>query len=98
MSRPPELLRRPLLFYTRQGCHLCREGRETLAAILEERAAAGRKTPAVREVDIDEDPELQRRYLELIPVLRVDEHELPLALGGRDMRAFLDRALSSALV
>jgi hypothetical protein len=53
--------------------------------------------PAVREVDLDQDPEAERRYLEAIPVLRIGEHELPLATSRRAIARFLDEALSRAI-
>lgn len=48
----------------RQGCGLCEEMHEALLAF-------GRDfpLPAIEEVDIDTDPELQRRYGLRIPVL-----------------------------
>ena len=84
-------------FYTRDGCHLCDETRGTLQAVLEERAAAGKVTPVVREVDIATDPTAHRRYLETIPVLAIDGAELPLATDARKIGAFLDRALARAI-
>lgn len=82
-----------LLLYRRHGCHLCDEARETLQAVLEERAAASRAVPRVREIDIDAEPVPGRRYLETIPVLALNGQELPLATSGRAIRDFLDRAL-----
>jgi glutaredoxin len=51
---------------TRQGCHLCDEAIAQVAAVCAE-------TGEVYAVlDIDSDPELQRRYTEQVPVTFVD--------------------------
>lgn len=52
-----------VVLYSRAGCHLCEEAKEELAR-LRRRAAF-----ALREVDIDADPELRRRYNEQVPVI-----------------------------
>jgi glutaredoxin len=51
---------------TRQGCHLCDEAIAQVAAVCAETG----ETYAV--LDIDSDPELQRRYTEQVPVTFVD--------------------------
>ena len=56
----------PLTLYSRPGCHLCDDAREVL-----DRVGA-----AYREVNIEEDDELHRRYLERIPVVTLDGEEL----------------------
>ncbi|MBA3778762.1 MAG: glutaredoxin family protein [Chloroflexi bacterium] len=86
-----------LLFYRRDGCHLCDDAREALQAVLEERAAQGSRIPRVREVDIDRDEEAQRRYMEAIPVLALDGAELRLATGYRSIHRFLQRSLDAGL-
>ena len=56
--------------YGRPGCHLCDEAR----AVLE-----GVRTDApfeLREIDIERDDELFKRYLERIPVVCLDGEEL----------------------
>jgi hypothetical protein len=87
-----------LLLYRRDGCHLCDEARETLQAVLEERAAASQPVPVVREVDIDADPDAHRNYHATIPVLVLNGRELHLASTPRSMRDLLDQALHTALV
>ena len=82
-----------LLFFTRDGCHLCDDARETLQAVLEERAAAGQPNPVVREVDITTDAAAETRYRGTIPVLALEGSELPLATSGSAIRAFVDRML-----
>ena len=56
--------------YTRNGCHLCEEAERILRA---EQSA----TPLeLVTVDVDRDPELQRRYGVRVPVVAVDGVEL----------------------
>jgi hypothetical protein len=85
-----------LMLYSRPGCHLCDVARESLHAIVAERAAAGLMAPAVREVDISGDPALERRYLTTIPVLRVGDAELELATRAGQIRLFLSSALDES--
>jgi glutaredoxin len=56
--------------YGRPGCHLCDDAREALERV------RVRHPFALREVDIEADDELFRRYLERIPVVAVDGEEL----------------------
>ena len=51
---------------TRQGCHLCDEAVAQVAAVCAETG----ETYAV--LDVDGDPELQRRYTDQVPVTFVD--------------------------
>ena len=82
-----------LTVYRREGCHLCDEARVMLQQALEDRAIRGEPTALVRELDIDADPELHKRYFLRIPVVAVDGLELDLVTSSRQLRAFLDRAL-----
>ena len=50
----------------RAGCHLCDRARDELQALAPELGFT------VRERSIEDDDELLRRYLERIPVVRVD--------------------------
>ena len=91
MSLSPSL---PTLdFYSRDGCHLCAEARADLQAVLEERVRRGNPIARVREVDLDQHPELADRYGALIPVIALDGQELTLAMGQRAIDTFLDRVL-----
>ena len=56
---------RRITLYGRPGCHLCEEAREVLDRVGE----------PYDEVDIEQDDDLHRRYLERIPVVTVDGHE-----------------------
>ena len=72
--------------YSRPGCHLCEDARTVIERVC---AALGEE---YAEVSIDDDPELQRRFGEEIPVTfvdgrqhdfwRVDETRLRAALTG----------------
>ena len=84
---------RTLLFYTRDGCGLCKESRDSLQAALEARVLRGEPIARVRDVDIASDPELTARYGDLIPVIELNGQQLPLAMGRRVIDAFLDRVL-----
>ena len=74
---------------SRPGCHLCDEALRELQAWLDRHRTPGDEL-TVEVVDIESDPELHRRYLERIPVIRVD---------GRDVCefAFDSGAFQSAL-
>jgi len=72
--------------YTRPGCHLCDEARQAIVGLRDELPPF-----ELREVNIEQDEDLMRRYLERIPVVAVDgevvsELELKLDL----LRASLD--------
>ncbi|MEX2548885.1 MAG: glutaredoxin family protein [Nitriliruptoraceae bacterium] len=68
---------RPVVrFYTRRGCGLC--GRAADLVAREARRAE------VRIIDVDSDPELERRYGMRVPVVTIDDvevAELGLAAG-----------------
>ena len=54
-----------VVIYTRDGCHLCDEAKEKLL-LLQQRVSF-----QIEFVDIDNDPELQARYNEEVPVIFV---------------------------
>ena len=58
-----------LTLYSRPGCHLCELLLEELAPLLGQEAL-------VETVDVEDDPELERRYGLRIPVLVSDGVEL----------------------
>ena len=55
-----------VLVYSRKGCHLCDVVKETLLQ------AQGKANFQWREVDIDADPELRRKYNDEVPVVFID--------------------------
>jgi len=54
----------------RNGCHLCDDMRQALAPWVAQQAID------LHVVDVDSDPDLERRYGGEIPVLLAGEHEL----------------------
>ena len=56
--------------YGRPGCHLCDEARGVLERVRSEAPFE------LREIDIERDDELFKRYLERIPVVCLDGEEL----------------------
>lgn len=76
-----------VVVYSRAGCCLCDVVKETLAAM------RGKADFEWREVDIDADPELRKKYNEEVPVVVIDgrkafkyrmsEREFLRALKGR---------------
>ena len=58
--------RERIVVLTRQGCHLCEEAIAQVAAVCVEIGEA------YAVLDVDSDPELQRRYTDQVPVTFVD--------------------------
>jgi glutaredoxin len=63
-ARPLEIT-----LYTRPGCHLCEDAKAVMLPLLREFGAT------LREVNIDEDQELTRRYGIDIPVIFIGAHK-----------------------
>ena len=55
-----------VVLYTRAGCHLCEQAARAL------RALGRTQRFKLREVDIESDPALERRFMLEIPVVEVD--------------------------
>jgi hypothetical protein len=87
-----------LILYTRPGCHLCDEARAIVQGLLEDRAARGRRTAALRERDITTDPEWERAFFATIPVVEAGGRRLELATSSSRLRQFIDDALDGSLV
>ena len=85
-----------LLFYGRDGCHLCDEARAMLAQVVADRTAAGLPVPSVEERDIDTDEAWQRSFMTTIPVLELDGRRLELATSPRKIARLLSVALDTA--
>lgn len=75
---------RDVVMYTRRGCHLCEEAWELL-----ERAQR-RHGFALRQVDVDGDPELVRQYDTCVPVVVIDGR---VRFRGTVNRVLLERLL-----
>jgi hypothetical protein len=86
-----------LLLYTRPGCHLCDEARALVQSLLEDRAARGRRTAAIRERDITTNPDWERTFFDRIPVIELGGRRLELAISASKLRRFLDDGLDGAL-
>jgi len=87
-ATPPEIV-----LYGRPGCHLCEDAHAILDALLASRAAAGLPTPALVERSIEDDDELHRRYMLVIPVVTVGGRELELATRPSSLARFLAEVL-----
>ena len=55
-----------VVVYSRNGCHLCEVVKKTLMRV------QGKADFRWREVDIDADPELQRKFTDEVPVVFID--------------------------
>ncbi len=87
-----------LVLYTRPGCHLCDETRAIVQGLLEDRAARGRRTAAIRERDITTDEAWERQFFATIPVVELVGRRLELATSPAKLRRFLDDVLDGSLV
>jgi glutaredoxin len=63
--------------YGRPGCHLCDEARAAIVELANERVE-------LREIDIESEDRLLKRYLERIPVVEVDGREVSELVFDRD--------------
>ena len=55
-----------VVVYSRKGCHLCEDVKDTL------KQSQSEADFQWREADIDADPELQRKYTDEVPVVFID--------------------------
>ena len=70
--------------YERAGCHLCDETHRSLRRIGLDRPLA------IARVEIAADPDLERRYVVRIPVVKVGDRELDAAgLADREIAAWI---------
>jgi glutaredoxin len=74
--------------YTRPACHLCDEAKQAMLA------ARCQDLYALREIDVDSDPELARRYGWDIPVVLINGIEtFKHRLTASDFRREIERAI-----
>ncbi len=84
----------PLLtLYSRAGCGLCADARDVLTALLGQRASEGLPGATLREVDIQSDPDLERRFFTLIPVVELGGRQIELATSAGKLRRLLSDVL-----
>ena len=75
-----------LVLYSRTYCHLCHDMLAELEPLREELGFE------LRVLDVDEDPALERRYGEVVPVLAHGDVELARTrLDAAELRAYLKR-------
>jgi glutaredoxin len=82
-----------LILYGRTDCGLCDEARALLRALLEERRASALPTPALREVDIESDPALERALFASIPVVELGDRRLETVTSLAKLRRLLAEGL-----
>ena len=66
MSAQPKVMPREVVVYSRKGCHLCEIVKESLSK-LQRRGGF-----QWREVDVDSDDNLRRRFTDEVPVVFID--------------------------
>lgn len=91
LRRKPESAERDLkhwrvLFYTRQGCHLCDDAWE----LVEE--AQRQHGFSVTKIDVDTDPSLVEQFGECVPVVVINDK---VRFRGKVNRMLLDRLLEN---
>jgi hypothetical protein len=84
-----------LTLYARPGCSLCDEARVAIDLVIEDRRARGLPAPTVIERNIEDDPELHRRYLERIPVVEIGDQRVELIVSVGKVRRLLNEVLGS---
>jgi peroxiredoxin len=82
-----------LEFYTRDDCPPCAAARESLQAVLEERARRGDPVPRISIIDLAHRPEFEASHGARVPVIAVAGQELALSPSYRQIEIFLDRVL-----
>ena len=85
-----------LILYSRPGCHLCDEARDLLQQLLDERRRNDRPTPTLTEIDIESDPELERRFFTTIPVVEFADRRVELATSAAKLRRLLSDVLDGS--
>ena len=86
-----------LVLYTRPGCELCDEARDSIQSVLEDRAARGLPVPRRVERDIDREPDLQASYGPVIPVVELGDVRLDLAVSAGRIRRLLSQVLDEGV-
>jgi hypothetical protein len=80
-----------LVLYARPACSLCTEARAAIELVIADRRARGEAVPTVVERNIEDDPELHRRYLERIPVVELGDQRIELVVTVGKLRRVLSQ-------
>lgn len=80
-----------LVLYARPSCSLCDEAREAIDLVMTDRRERGEPVPAVVERNIEDDPELHRRYVERIPVVELGDQRVELVVSVGKLRRLLSQ-------
>ena len=78
-----------LVLYARPACALCDEARAAIELVLADRRGRGQPVPNVIERNIEDDPELHRRFLERIPVVELGDQRAELVVSVGKIRRLL---------
>ena len=78
-----------LVLYTRPGCDLCDEARDSIQSVLEDRASRGLPVPAVVVRDLAEDPDVEAQLRDRVPVVELGDRRLELAVSASRIRRLL---------
>jgi hypothetical protein len=87
-----------LVLYARPSCSLCAEAREAIDMVVEDRRGRGLAVPGIVERNIEDDPDLHRRYLERIPVVELGNHRVELVVTVGKMRRLMNEVLGDGPV
>jgi hypothetical protein len=80
-----------LVLYARPACDLCDEARAAIELVLADRRERGEPVPNVVERNIEDDPELHRRFLERIPVVELGDQRAELVVSVGKVRRLLSQ-------
>ncbi len=80
-----------LVLYARPSCSLCDEARAAIDLVIADRRERDEAVPAVVERNIEDDPELHRRYLERIPVVELGDQRVELVVSVGKLRRMLSQ-------
>ncbi len=78
-----------LILYTRAGCELCDEARESIESVLEDRAGRGLPSPALVVRDIEAEADLGPALRDRVPVVELGGRRLELAVSASRIRRLL---------
>jgi glutaredoxin len=80
-----------LILYARPTCSQCDEAREAIDLVITDRREGGQPIPNFVERNIEDDPELHRRYLERIPVVELGDQRVELVVSVGKLRRLLSQ-------